>query len=86
MTSARIQLFWRKHFINTGYFSGEELCSRSNAERNIAIKMHKNRFCLIWKSNAPNFIKAIEESKNNLEVVDNGIFDKHVKNFVKYES
>ena len=47
--------------------------------------MHKNRCCLIWKSTGISFNEALEELKNNFEVVDSVIFDKHVKSFIKYE-
>ena len=48
--------------------------------------MHKNHFCLIWKSNDICFNEAIEdELEKNFEVVDNCISDKRVKNFIKYE-
>ena len=47
--------------------------------------MHKNLGCLIWKSIGISFNQALEELKYNFKVVDSGIFDKHVKNFVKSE-
>ena len=43
--------------------------------------MHKNLFCLIWKSNGISIKKATEELKNNFKVVDNVLADKHVKFF-----
>ena len=47
--------------------------------------MHKNHFCLIWKSNEISFNQAKEELKNNFKVVDSVISDKHVESFIKFE-
>ena len=43
----------------------------------------QNHFCLVWKSIAISFNKAIEESKLNFKVVDKVISDKHVINFLQ---
>ena len=56
-----------------------------NTERDLALYMYKNHFCLTWKANAISFKKAIEELKLNFQVVDCVISDKHVKSFIKYE-
>ena len=48
--------------------------------------MHKNHFCLIWKSNGIISNQAIkEELKPNVKVVDIVISDKDVKSFVEFE-
>ena len=47
MTSAINQPFCRKHNTNLGYFNGTEVRPRKNTERNTALKLHKNHFCLI---------------------------------------
>ena len=83
MTSARIQPFCRKHNINTSYFNGEEVWPRNFTERNIAIKIREDHFCLVWKSNDISFNKAIEELQNNFKFVDSVISDKHVESFIK---
>ena len=85
MTSARIQPFCKKHNINIGCYDGFRVCPRNITQRNIALKIHNNHFCLIWKSNGVSFEKAIKELKDNFGVVDNVISDKHVKSFNKYE-
>ena len=85
MTSARVQPFCRKHNINIGCYDGFRVCPRNITQRNIALKIHNNHFCLIWKSNGVSFEKAIKELKDNFRVVDNVISDKHVKSFIKYE-
>ena len=55
------------------------MCPRKNAERNTTLKIHENHFCWIWKSDVFSFDKAIKELKDNFEVVDFLISDKHVK-------
>ena len=85
MTSARIQPFCKKYIINIGYYDGFRVCPRNITERNIALYMYKNYFCLIWKSNGISFNKAIEELKINFKVVDNVTSGKHVESFIKYE-
>ena len=50
MTSARIQPFCWKYNINIGYYDGFRVCPRNFTERNRTLKMLKNHFCLIWKS------------------------------------
>ena len=47
--------------------------------------IHRNNFCLIWKSTGISFSQAIEEFKSNFKVVGNVISDKHVKSFIKFE-
>ena len=49
MTSARIQPFCRKHSNKIGYFDGSEVWPRNITVRNIALKIHKNHYCLFWK-------------------------------------
>ena len=85
MTSARIQPFCRKYYINIGYYDGFRVYPRSITRRDIALKIHKNQFCLIWKSNGVSCDKAIKELKDNFKVIDNVISDKHVKSSIKYE-
>ena len=85
MTSARVQLFCRKHNINIGCYDGFRVCPRNITQRNIALNIHNNHFCLFWKSYNVSFDKAIKELKDNFRVVDNVISDKHVKSYIKYE-
>ena len=63
MTSARVQPFCRKHNINIGGYDGFRVCPRKITERNRTLYMYQNHFCLIWKSDAISFNKAIEELK-----------------------
>ena len=86
MTSARIQPFCRKYNINIGCFDGTRINPRNLTQRNTALKIHNNHFCLIWKSDGVSFNQVIEdEFKPNFKVVDNVVSDKHVKSFIKYE-
>ena len=85
MTSARVQPFCRNHNIVIGCYDGFRVCPRNIAQRNIALKIHNNHFCLIWKSKGVSFDRAIKELKDNFRVVDNVISDKHVKSYIKYE-
>ena len=70
MTSARIQLFRRKHSINIGYFDGGEVWLRNITERIIEIKLPENAFCLIRKSNHISFNEATEELENKFKIID----------------
>ena len=84
MTSARIQPFCRKFNINSGYYYGLRGCPRNNRQRNKAIKLPKNHFCLLWKSNRISSNKAIEdELKPIFQVVNNVVSDKLVKKSIK---
>ena len=85
MRSARIQPFCKKYNINIGCFDGTKINPRNLTQRDTALKIHNNHFCLIWKSDGVSFDKAIKYLKDNLKVVDNVISDKHVKSFFKYE-
>ena len=86
MTTARIQPLCKKYNINIGYFNGKEIWPRTVTQRNTALKVHINHFCLIWKSDNISFNQVIEnELKPNFKVVDNVVSDKHVKGFIKYE-
>ena len=58
MTRARVQPFFRLHNIKIGCYDGFRVSAVSIAERNIALYMHKNHFCLTWKSYAFSFNKA----------------------------
>ena len=86
MTSARVGSFCRKYNINIVCFDGTRINPRNITQRETALKIHNNHFCLIWKSDRISFNQVIEnELKPNFKVVDNVISDKHVKGFIKYE-
>ena len=85
MISAKIQPFCRKRNVNIGCYDGFRVCPRNITQRNTALKLHINHFCLIQKTNGISFDRAIKELKDNFRVVDNFIPDKHVKSYIKYE-
>ena len=66
-------------------FDGTRKKSRTITQRNIALKLHINHFCLSWNSNDIRLISAMEELTLNFKVVDDVISDQHVKKFIKYE-
>ena len=55
MTKARIQPFCRANNINLVYFNDERVFPRSVREKNNALCLYKNHFCLIWKSEGASF-------------------------------
>ena len=76
MTAARIQPFYKKkHNINLGCYDGFRVCPRNITQRNIALKIDHNHFCLIWKSYGVSFDGAIRKLKDNFKVVDNVMSD-----------
>ena len=60
--SARIQPFCRKYDINIGCFDGTRINPRNTTQKNTALKIHNNHFCLLWKSNGINFIQVRRKS------------------------
>ena len=62
------------------------MCHRNVKDRNKALKMHKNDFCLIWKPIGFSFNEAIEKQlKLNSKIVDSVVSDEHVESFSKYD-
>ena len=78
MTKARIQPFCRANNTNLGYIDGERVFPRSVTQRNNALFLFNNHFCLIWKSEGVSFIQAIKELKDNFKIVDNFITEENV--------
>ena len=85
MTSAGFQRFHKKYDISVGCFNSSRINPRNNLERNISLCIYIIHFCLIWISNATSFIRTTEESRLKFKVVDDFIFDKYVKRFVKFD-
>ena len=85
MTKARIQPFCRANNINLGYFDGIGVYHRSVMNRDSALYLYNNHFCLIWKSQGVSFNQAITELKNNFKMVDNYITEENVTSHFKYE-
>ena len=85
MTMARIQPCLRKLGIDLGYYNGERVFPRTVTNRDSALYLYNNHFCLIWKSQGVSFNQAIQELKNNFKIVDNYITDENVNSHFKYE-
>ena len=65
-TSARIQLFCKKHHINVGCYDGFRVFTRAVKEKK-ALYMYKNHFRLIWKANGISFKKNNRRIKIKLQ-------------------
>ena len=85
MTKARIQQICRAKKINIGYFDGTGGFPRSVTKRSIALYLHKNHFCLVWKSENVSFNQTIKELKNNFEKIDNYLTEENVNSHFNYE-
>ena len=85
MTMARIQPCLRKLGIDLGYYNSERMYPRTVTNRDSALFLYNNHFCLIWKSRGVSFNQAVQELKNNFKIVDNYITEENVKSHFKYE-
>ena len=85
MTKARIQPFCRANNISLGYWDGERVFPRSVTNRDNALFLFDNHFCLIWKSEGVSFKQAIRELKDNFKIVDIYITEENVNSHFKYE-
>ena len=85
MTKARIQPFCRANNINLGYWDGERVFPRSVTNRDNALFLFNNHFCVVWKSENVSFKQAIRELEENFKIVDNFITEENVTSHFKYE-
>ena len=85
MTKARIQPFCRANKINLGYFDGNGVYPKSVTNRNSALFIYNNHFCLIWKSEGVSFIQAVKELNDNFKMIDNYITEENVTSHFKCE-
>ena len=84
MIKARIWPFCISDNIILGYYNGERVFPRSVTDRDNALFLYNNHFCLIWKSEGVSFKQAIKELKDNLEIVDYYITEEDVKSHFEY--
>ena len=84
-TMARIQPFCRANHINLGYYNNDRVFPRTVTNRDSALYLYNNHFCLIWKSEGISFKDAIKELKDNFKIVDNYITEENVNSYFKYE-
>ena len=83
---ARIQPFSRANNNNNlGYFNGDRVFPRTVTNRDCALYLYNNHFCLIWKSHGVSFNQAITELKDNFKIVDNYITEENVTSHFKCE-
>ena len=85
MTKATIQPFCRANNLNLGNYDGGRVFPRSATDRNKALFLHSNHFCLIRKSEGVSFNEAIKELRDNFEIVDNYLTEENVNSHFKYE-
>ena len=85
MTKARIQPCLKKLGINLGYYNDDRVFPRSVTNRDSALYLYNNHFCLIWKSKNVNFNQAIKELKDIFKIVDNYITDENVNSHFIYQ-
>ena len=85
MTIARIEPFCRANIINLGYYNNDRVFSKIVPNRDSALYLYNNLFCLICKSQAVSFIQAFQELKKNFQLVDNYITEENVNSHFDYE-
>ena len=85
MTMARIQPCLKKLGIDLGYYNGDRVFPRTVTNRDSALYLYNNHFCLIWKSQGVSFNQAIQELKNNFKIVVNYITEENANSHFKYE-
>ena len=85
MTKARIQPICRANKINLGCFDGNGVYPRSVTNRNSALFIYNNHFCLIWKPEGVSFIQAVKELKDNFKMIHNYITEENVTSHFKFE-
>ena len=85
MTKARIQPFCRANIIDIGYYNDDRVFPRTVTNRDSALYLHNNHFCVIWKTERVGFNRAVRELKDNLQIVNNYITEENVNSHFKYE-
>ena len=82
---ARFQPCLKKLGIDFGYYNGEMVFPRTVMNRDSALCLYNNHFCLIWKTQGVSFNQAIREVEDNFKMVDNYITKENVELFFQYE-
>ena len=80
-----IQLCLRKLNVNLDYYNGKEIWPRNVREKNKALFLQNNHFCLIEKTEGISLKQAIREIKENFKVVDNYITEENVNSHFEYK-
>ena len=84
LSKARFQPFCKAKNNNLGYYDGERVFPRSVTDRNNALFLCNNHFCLIKKSEGVSFNQAIRELKDNFKIVDNYKTEENVNSHFEY--
>ena len=84
MTKATFQPFCRTNNFNLGYYDGERVFPRSVTDRNNALFLYNNHFCLLWKTEGVSFNQAVQELKDNFKKVDTYITEENVNYRFEY--
>ena len=84
MTKGRIQPFCRANNNNLGYYNEDRVFLRSVTNRDGALFLFNNQFCVIWKSEGVGFKQTFKELKDNFKIVDNCITEENVKCHFEY--
>ena len=85
LTMARIKPCLKKLGIDLGYYNGDRVYPRIVRNRDSALYLYNNHFCLIWKYQNVSFNQAINELKNNFKIIDNYITEENINSHFKYE-
>ena len=83
MTKSRIQPFCRANNIDLGYYNNDRVFPRSVTNRDSALFLFNNHFCVIWKSEKVGFKQPIRELEDNFKIVDNYITEENVNSHFK---
>ena len=85
MTKARIQPFCRANINNLRYFDGERVFLITVMDRNNALNLYNNLFCLKWKIGKISFNQAIQELIDKFKIVDNYTTEENFNSHCKHE-
>ena len=85
IVKARIQPFCRTINIDLGYYDGTRVFPRTVTNRDSALFLFSNHFCLVWKSEGVSFNEAITELKDIFKLVHKFITQEKLISQFKYE-
>ena len=84
MTEARTQPFCKSNNISLGYYKEDRVFPRSVTNRDSALLLFNNQFCLIWKCEGVSFNQAVTELNDNFKLIDDYITEENVKSHFEY--
>ena len=83
-TKARIRPFCRTNNFNLVYYNDDRVFPRSVTKKDSALYLYNNHFCSIWKSQSISFNQAIQELKDNFNMIDIYITEENVNSHFEY--